>query len=122
LIQDSPISYLHVFPFSPRRGTKAAGFSGQVDQASTRERAAKLRSLGEKKKEIFYRSCLGKEFLVLAEGWESEEERFMKGMTDNYLPVLFPSSRDLKNQLVPVVLERFEKGRVVGKPLKSQKV
>jgi threonylcarbamoyladenosine tRNA methylthiotransferase MtaB len=119
LIQDSPISYLHVFPFSPRRGTKAAGFSGHVDQESIKERAARLRSLGQRKKEGFHRSCLGKEFLVLAEGWESEEEKLMKGMTDNYLPAIFPSSRDLKNRFVPVVMERLEKGKVVGKPVKS---
>jgi threonylcarbamoyladenosine tRNA methylthiotransferase MtaB len=122
LIQDLPISYLHVFPFSPRRGTKAAGFSGHVDQESIKERAAQLRSLGQRKKEIFHQSCLGKEFLALAEGWDSEEKKLMKGITDNYLPVVFPSSRDMKNQLVPVVLERLEKGRVVGNPVKSQKV
>jgi threonylcarbamoyladenosine tRNA methylthiotransferase MtaB len=114
LIQDLPISYLHVFPFSPRKGTKAAGFSGHLDQETIKERAARLRSLGQRKRETFYRSCLGKEFLVLAEGWESEERRFMKGMTDNYLPAVFPSSKDLKNQLVPVVMESLEKGKVVG--------
>lgn len=119
LIHDLPISYLHVFPFSSRKGTKAAGFSGHVDQKSIRERAAKLRSLGQKKKEIFCRSCFGKQFLVLSEGWESEEEKLMKGITDNYLPVVFPSSQDLKNQLVAVVLEGLEKNRVVGKPVQS---
>lgn len=114
LIQDLPISYLHVFPFSPRKGTKAAGFPYHVDQETIKERAAQLRSLGQRKKETFYRSCLGKGFLTLAEGWESEEKKLMKGMTDNYLPAVFPSSQDLKNQLVPVVMENLEKGKVVG--------
>jgi threonylcarbamoyladenosine tRNA methylthiotransferase MtaB len=122
LIADLPISYLHVFPFSPRKGTKAAGFSNHVDQETIKERAAQLRRLGQRKKKAFYRSCFGKEFLVLAEGWESEEEKFMKGMTDNYLPAVFPSSQDLKNELVPVIIESLEEGRVVGKPLKSLKV
>lgn len=121
LVQDLPISYLHVFPFSSRRGTKAAGFSGHVDQESIKERAAQLRSLGQRKKEIFHRSCLGKEFLTLAEGWDSEEKKLMKGMTDNYLPAVFPSSRDLKNQLVAVVLESLEQGKVIGKPVQFQK-
>ncbi len=121
LIEDLPISYLHVFPFSPRKGTKAAGFSNHVDQETIKERAAQLRRLGQRKKKAFYRSCLGKEFLVLAEGWDSEEKKLMKGMTDNYLPAVFPSSRDLKNELVPVIIESLEKGRVFGKPLKSLK-
>ena len=115
LIQDLPISYLHVFPFSPRKGTKAAGFSGHVDQETIKERAAQLRSLGQRKRETFCRSCLGKEFLSLAEGWESEEKKLMKGVTDNYLPAVFPSSQDLKNQLVPVVMKSLEKGKVVGR-------
>ncbi len=115
LIKDLPISYLHVFPFSPRRGTKAAGLSGHVDRESIKKRAAQLRSLGQRKKELFYQSCLGKEFLALAEGWESVERKLMKGVTDNYLPAIFPSSQDLKNQLVPVVVENLEKGKVVGR-------
>jgi threonylcarbamoyladenosine tRNA methylthiotransferase MtaB len=44
LIQDLPVSYLHVFPYSPRKGTAAAGFSGQVDQKVIRGRASKLLS------------------------------------------------------------------------------
>jgi hypothetical protein len=58
--------------------------------------------------------------LVLAEGWESEEKRLMKGTTDNYLPAVFPSSQDLKNRLVPVVMESLEKGKVVGTRVRSQ--
>jgi threonylcarbamoyladenosine tRNA methylthiotransferase MtaB len=114
LIHDLPISYLHVFPFSPRKGTKAAGLSGRVDHQHIKERAAQLRSLGERKKETFYRSCLGEKFLVLAEGWETEKKRVMKGMTDNYLPAVFSSSQDLENQLVPVVMESLAKEKIIG--------
>ena len=79
-----------------------------------KERAARLRGLGQSKREFFYRSCLGKEFLVLAEGRESHDGMAMKGMTDNYLPVVFSSTQNLKNHLVPVVLDCIEKGKVVG--------
>ncbi|MBW1853034.1 MAG: hypothetical protein JRJ15_16805 [Deltaproteobacteria bacterium] len=37
----------------------------------------------------------------------------MKGKSDNYLPVLFPSSEDL-DQLVPVVMESVEGNMVIG--------
>jgi threonylcarbamoyladenosine tRNA methylthiotransferase MtaB len=114
LIHDLPISYLHVFPFSPRKGTRAADLSDRVDQGLIKERAGRLRVLGQKKRETFYQSCLGEEFSALAEGWESEADRMMKGITDNYLPVVFPSSQNLKNELVPVVTESVEKGKCVA--------
>ncbi len=114
LINDLPISYLHVFPFSPRKGTAAAGFGDQVRQEVIKERAGELRELGQKKREAFYSSCLGKEFYVLTEGWESEEEKMIKGLSDNYLPVLFPSSRLIKNRMVSVHLEKLVNNRIIG--------
>jgi len=114
LINDLPISYLHVFPFSPRKGTAAAGFGEQVRQEVIKERAGELRELGQKKREAFYSSCLGKELYVLTEGWESEEEKMIKGLSDNYLPVIFPSSRLIKNRMVSVHLEKLVNNRVIG--------
>jgi threonylcarbamoyladenosine tRNA methylthiotransferase MtaB len=113
LIKDLPVSYLHVFPFSPRSGTAASTFDGQVDPKAIKERAARLRDLGQKKRIAFYRSCLKKDFMVLSEGWHSEEKKMMKGLSDNYLPVLFPSLQDT-NQFVSVRMERVVKDMVVG--------
>ncbi|HUU81423.1 MAG TPA: tRNA (N(6)-L-threonylcarbamoyladenosine(37)-C(2))-methylthiotransferase MtaB [Acidobacteriota bacterium] len=113
VINNLPISYLHVFPFSPRKGTAAAAYDGQVDPKVIKKRAAELRDLGREKRSAFYKACLGKQVLVLAEEWRSEEN-MTKGMTDNYIPVLFPSPRDLKGQLIPVRLERVSKNMVIG--------
>ena len=115
LIKDLPVSYLHVFPFSARPGTAAAGLDGRMDPREIKKRAAELRKLGQIKRDAFYHGCLNKEFLVLAEKWHSEEEKTMQGMTDNYVPVVFPSDNDVKGRLVPVLLDRVEKGRVTGR-------
>jgi len=117
LIQDLPISYLHVFPYSPRKGTAAARFSGQVDRKAIGERAGELRRLGRKKRNNFHRSCLGEVFSVLTEGWLSEERQVVRGLSDNYLPVTFPSARLLKNSLVSVRVEGLGENRVIGKPV-----
>ncbi len=45
LVEECGLTYLHVFPFSPRNGTPAARMP-QVDRAKVKERAARLRSLG----------------------------------------------------------------------------
>ncbi len=114
LIEDLPISYLHVFPFSPRPGTSASAFDGQINPRVIKRRAAELRGLGNRKRTAFYRGCLKKELEVLVEGWHSKEEEMMKGVSDNYLQVLFMSSEDQKGQLIPVCIERLEKNKVIG--------
>ncbi len=118
LIDDLPISYLHVFPFSPRQGTPAAGFSGQVNSRIIKERAQILRDLGKKKRMKFYESCLNKEFTVLTEGWHSEEKGIMNGLSDNYLPVIFSSNVSVKNELVRLVIEKVENEKVVGRVIR----
>jgi threonylcarbamoyladenosine tRNA methylthiotransferase MtaB len=120
LVRDLPISYLHVFPFSPRRGTPAASFSDRVNEKNIKERAERLRILGQEKRQSFYRSCLGKELLVLAEGWETKEKKRIRGFTENYVPVLFPASRLVRNEMVSVLLRSLEKNQVTGTMVQSQ--
>ena len=117
LINDLPISYLHVFPFSRRPGTAAAVFDGQIDPVCIKERSKKLRDLGQLKRTLFYRSCLNNTFWVLAESWYSKENKKMKGMSDNYVPVVFPTSQDSRNRMVRVRLEKVANHVVIGSAL-----
>jgi threonylcarbamoyladenosine tRNA methylthiotransferase MtaB len=117
LLRDLPVSYLHVFRYSPRPGTPAARFSDQVPQAAVKERSAELRALGRKKWKEFHFSCLGGIFPVLVEG--CGEGDFCKGLADNYLPVAFPSSGDPVNEMVEVRVERLGPGRVEGRAVGS---
>ena len=116
-IKDSPLSYLHVFPFSPRPGTAADKFKGRVAPGVIKKRAAELRDLGERKRNLFYQGCLQEEFQVLGEGWDSEKPGKMKGRSDNYLPVLFRSDHVREGQLVQVLMERVEGNMVIGSVL-----
>jgi len=53
LIGRLPLTYLHVFSFSPRPGTPAAEMQDHVADAVIARRARELRSLGEEKKSAF---------------------------------------------------------------------
>jgi len=86
-----------------------------VDPKVVAERAARLRAVGQEKRKAFYRSCLGKEFMVLAEGWHSEEKKTVKGLSDNYVPIHFPSAAELKNRMVPVRAESLDGRGVLGR-------
>ena len=119
LIKTLPVSYLHVFPYSPRKGTAAARFSGQVHERLVRERTTALRALGRQKRGAFYRTCLGETFWVLTEGRGAgpgtEVGGWVRGLSDNYLRVNFPASGPMRNRLVPVRVERMEGEGLFGR-------
>jgi len=104
LISDLPVSYLHVFPFSPRSGTPAATFPDRVPAALIKRRAAELRALGQSKRALFYSSCRGKTLTVLVQGWDPQR-KMADGLSDNYVPVQFHCPGGLKNTFVRVLVE-----------------
>jgi threonylcarbamoyladenosine tRNA methylthiotransferase MtaB len=97
-----------VFPLSPRQGTAAWDFKDKVDEREIKKRAEALRILGQKKRETFYRSCVGKTFQVLAQGLDRSRTGMIKGLSDNYLPVLFPFPYEIRNEMIPVRIDRIE--------------
>ncbi len=115
LIKDMPVSYLHVFPFSPRPGTAAASFEGRLDSSVIKKRASGMRTLGKEKRNMFYKSCVKHVFPVLPEDWYEEEEGLIKGRTDNYLPVIFPMNKRL-NRFISVLIEKNTGTMLVGSP------
>lgn len=113
LVKDLPLSYFHVFPFSARTGTPASTFPDRVPGDEIKERAARLRLLGQEKRQAFFEGCVGNTFAALTEGWH-EKGRAIKGLSDNYLPVVFPSTSFSQGELVGVRVERVDKKAVQG--------
>jgi threonylcarbamoyladenosine tRNA methylthiotransferase MtaB len=114
LLRDLPISYLHVFPYSARKRTRAEAFEGRVDSKTIKERAAELREIGLKKRSRFHDRCVGKVFQVLAERRCAQDGRIVQGTSDNYLPVLFESEDSSPGALVTVRVRAVRGGRVLG--------
>jgi threonylcarbamoyladenosine tRNA methylthiotransferase MtaB len=80
-----PLSYLHVFSFSPRPGTEAAGLDAQVRAHTINERARQLRALGETKAREFRISQQGRKTRVLT--LDRRGENWTGAITGNYLNV-----------------------------------
>lgn len=114
LLVGLPVTYLHVFPYSKRPGTVAAGMANQISGAIKDERAARLRLLSDQKKAAFYQQHLGSTKRVLAEN-KNNRYRLMRGFTENYIPVLFPAQENMSNQIIDVFLDRLEDGIVFGR-------
>src|SRR5207247_10265979 len=84
-VEASPLTYLHVFPYSVRSGTTAAKLDGRNPPATIAARARRLRAAGERKRAAFTRRFDGAEAEVLVETTRDPETGALRGYTRNYL-------------------------------------
>ncbi|MDP3938399.1 MAG: tRNA (N(6)-L-threonylcarbamoyladenosine(37)-C(2))-methylthiotransferase MtaB [Deltaproteobacteria bacterium] len=112
LLEASPVSFFHVFPFSPRPGTPAAKHPNQVPTPLIRARAARLRALGLRKAREFYGRFMGERLEVLLE--TRLDDGCYRGYSRNYIPVEVSGERLAANTLVQAKLVSAVEGRVRG--------
>ncbi len=113
LIEELPVTYLHVFPFSVRKGTPASKYPQQVDSRTIKARCEKMRTLGNQKKQAFYKKFIGKTVKILIESKRDESTGFLKGITSNYIPVRVNGGDNCINTIVPARIDRIERNHTV---------
>jgi len=90
-----PLAYLHVFPFSPRPGTRAAAMPGRPPERLAGERCRRLTLAGDQLAAAFRQTQLGRRATVLVEE-QRDAAGHRLGLADNYLRVsLVNASADL---------------------------
>lgn len=114
LIGRHNIGYLHVFPFSRRRGTPAADLPDQVSEPVKKHRVHLLRTLGTQKRHAFISARLGKENRVLLERRRQDSEGGLLGTTRNYISVRVSGTAACIGQEVKVKLSRVCDGFAEG--------
>lgn len=116
LLQELPVAYLHVFPYSDRPGTAAAELPGKVEEAVKTKRAAELRNLGIRKRDDFAKRLIGTKQVVLVEENRDRKTGRLKGLTDNYISVLLEDgSKDMANCFFEVIIESADAGMATGR-------
>ena len=95
-----PLTDLHVFPYSKRPGTPAAGYSDQVPGDVSKARAERLRHLAAEKHRSFAEGFIGEELEIVVES--GEKEGLLKGVSRNYLDIRFSGEAALSGQCVRV--------------------
>jgi threonylcarbamoyladenosine tRNA methylthiotransferase MtaB len=85
LVEESPLTHLHVFSYSPRPGTQAAAMKGQVTEGVKKARSEALRDLGRLKNLAFRERHVGTELTVVVEGKVEACTGMLTGLTDNYI-------------------------------------
>jgi len=118
LIEKLPVSYLHIFPFSPRKGTPAFGYSNKIALDIIKARCKKMRELGLQKKDSFFKNFIGQSTEILVESTRDKVSgRLLKGFTPNYIPVLLEGPDLLKNSIIKVKIQNVDSDlRVFAEP------
>ncbi|MFQ5445272.1 MAG: radical SAM protein, partial [Nitrospinales bacterium] len=114
LLESLPFSYLHVFTYSPRRGTEAHGFNNDIPKAVKKERNKILTDLANKKSLQFRQQLIGETATVLFENRRDPVTGNLRGHSEHYIPVTAPGGDRLMNQLVPVKIEKISEHQVSG--------
>ena len=102
-VQAMPFTYLHVFPYSDRPGTRASAMRAKVDPPVRRQRCWELRQISAAKNRAFRQGFLGRRLSVLTLG--ESGSGLWEGISANYIKVRFP---------VPVEPNRVIRVEAVG--------
>jgi threonylcarbamoyladenosine tRNA methylthiotransferase MtaB len=113
LLEKLPLMYAHVFSFSPRKGTQAAGFSDRVHPETIKRRSQILRSLSAEKRRKFYTDYVGKSVSVLFE--QRESNGLFTGHTGNYMKVGVPTKEHVSNCFRNVVITEVIDNIAIGR-------
>ena len=100
---------MHVFQYSPRKGTRAAVMQNQVDGSIKEARSKRLIELSNENQKMYNQQLVGKEVEVLFEDKEVEDGiKYFRGHTQNYVLVKYKTDENLENTLKNVKVLELE--------------
>ena len=111
-LKDIELSQMHIFKYSPRKGTKAADMDNQVNPQVKHERSEKLLQLNKDNFKKFASRMLNKEFDVLFE--QSIGDNKYEGLTPNYLKTIIESDEDITGKILKVKITEVKDEYVEG--------
>lgn len=105
---------MHVFKYSPRKGTPAARRSGQVDGSVKEERSARVIELSNRCQLEFNRRFVGRVMPVLYEQEDRDRKGWYEGLTPNYIRVLSKGDAGIVGNILPTKLLETENDCILG--------
>jgi threonylcarbamoyladenosine tRNA methylthiotransferase MtaB len=112
--QQSGFANIHVFPFSPRPETAAAGMPEQIKDKVKQERNQRMLELSRNSRHSFCEQFLGQTMPALWEKETSHGSGIYSGLTSNYIRVFAHSEKSLNNEITPVKLVEFHNQGIWG--------
>ena len=114
-IEKLKITELHVFPYSIRKGTRAASMP-QVDGNIKKQRVKELINLSEELKNNYYKSLIGTEEKLLTEKYL---DGYLIGHLSNYGLIKVKSDKELLNEILDVKLLDYKDDIFIGEIMKK---
>jgi threonylcarbamoyladenosine tRNA methylthiotransferase MtaB len=115
MIEELPFTYLHVFTYSARPGTRATEMANPVPSRLARDRNRILRELAAQKKLAFMRSFIGQtvEAITLNDAGNDSDGEYTEALTDNYLQLRLRGTHQANRWLTATVNDVVS-GSLVG--------
>ena len=113
-VEQIGFSQLHVFRYSPRRGTPAAEYPDQLAPHISAERSQRMIASGQRSSQTFRQQMVGKEAKVLIEDLRHGD--LLTGSTGNYLRTAVDVPDSQINQVIPVTLTGVDNGIMQAAP------
>lgn len=113
-LSEIKLSKMHIFKYSPRKGTKAAEMMLQVDGNIKEQRSEALITLAEKLENEFMNKFIGCTMNVLYEEESKDLSNHYVGYTSNYIKVITKSDENLQGKIVETRLKEVDKGYILG--------
>ena len=110
-VKEIGFSRIHVFKYSPRKGTPAAKYKNQVHGKIKNQRSKELITLGEELTEIFNKRFLNKKMDIL---YEEKIDDFYEGYTTNYIRVKASANNDIIGNIVETKIINSKDGYLIG--------
>lgn len=119
LVESLPLAYLHVFTFSPRRGTDAALLPGRVHGRIARARAAELLAFSERR----WREHLGRQLNEVAEVVvERVQDGQCRGTARRYFTVRWPATTEVRGELARVRITGVSGAECLGEAVRRSRL
>lgn len=113
IVEKAGFCKVHVFPYSKREGTAAAGMKGHISPELKARRSAELIRISDVVSEAFFLKNIGTIRTVLFERYD-QDTGYLEGLTENYIKVYCEGSEGLCNRFVKVHLIELYKDGVKG--------
>lgn len=116
-VKKAELAKIHVFPYSPKKGTPAARMSEQIAPDIKNKRSREMLEISRELNYKFLNNYIGKEAQVLFE--TRDKDGYFEGHTSNYIKVLVKSNNDLSNKIVNVKIKEIKEEETVFGELKE---
>jgi threonylcarbamoyladenosine tRNA methylthiotransferase MtaB len=124
LIEKLPVSYLHIFPFSPRKRTPAFSYKNRVDPQIIKQRCEQMRQLDKIKREAFITANINKKLEGLVLNQTDKKTEMLKAITSNYLTIFLKKQADLKGTILDLEYDEINEYHhgmlILGKQLNKK--